>query len=62
VAVALHSVVIPVFHRMQPTDLTGPHNVFMTATMHLSRPGAPALGYALSLVSPTPGTITAGGG
>jgi len=62
VAVALHSVVIPVFHRMQPTDLTGPHDVFMTATMHLSRPGAPALGYALSLVSPTPGTITAGGG
>lgn len=58
----MHSVVIPIFDGIQPLDLTGPHDVLGTATMHLFRPGGPAVGYSLSLVAAKPGLVTAGGG
>lgn len=61
-AVALHKVVIPVVDGVQSLDVTGPHDVLMTATLQLSRPGRPAAGYSVSLVTAHPGSVTTAGG
>jgi transcriptional regulator GlxA family with amidase domain len=53
----VHRVVVPVFDGVQPLDVTGPHEVFMTATALLGQGG-----YRVSLVADDPRPVQSGGG
>ncbi len=54
---AVHHVVVPVFDGVQPLDVTGPHEVFMTATALLGEGG-----YRVSLVATSGEPVSSAGG
>ncbi|MDQ3477385.1 MAG: DJ-1/PfpI family protein [Actinomycetota bacterium] len=58
----VHEVVIPIFDGIQPSDVTGPYDVLMLATMGLAHLDGGRAGYSVSLVTVNPGPVTAGGG
>jgi hypothetical protein len=52
----VHDVLVPLLAGYQPLDVTGPHEVFETATNLLTR-GRGAGGYAVRLAAATPGAV-----
>jgi len=60
--VRAHQVVLPLFERFQPLDVTGPHEVLRATSRLFQGRGEPGTGYDVTLVAARPGPVVADSG